>query len=339
LEDKGAVTLIIAARVEAAIKQLINTDKEYLLDFIDENKYFSEKDQLRFSRLYLPGNSPSMMLNAGIHDPNGIILDLEDSVAIAQKEAARLLVTKALLKESLIDRDVSEIMIRTNGMDTPFVTADLERVVPARPSSIRLPKVEDKESLLQFIVLLEKIEKENNLDYEIEISPILETVKGVTNAHEIAGAHKRICALSFGAEDFTRDLGTSRTIEGAELSHARGLIVLAAKFASIQALDTVFANVLDFENLKKETLKIKGLGFDGKSVIHPSQIEIVHSVFRPTNKEISDAIEIEKALKKAEAAGSGVVALNGRMVDTPVVKKAEKIIMLAKQLGLINNLD
>jgi len=220
-------------------------------------------------------------------------------------------------------------------MDTPFIKEDLERIVPARPTSIRLPKVEDKNTLIQFIELLEKVEKANNLDYKIIVSPILETVKGITNAMEIASAHDRICALSFGAEDFTRDLGTSRTIEGTELAMARGTIVLAAKAAGIQALDTVFALVNDVENLRIETQKIKQLGFDGKSVIHPTQIEIVHSVFRPSQKEIDEAIAIEGALKKAEESGSGVIALNGRMVDTPVVKKAQKIIQLARQLGLI----
>jgi citrate lyase subunit beta/citryl-CoA lyase len=292
-------------------------------------------NKLRRTLLYIPGNNPAMINNSSIYGADVIVFDLEDSVAIAQKEAARLLVSKALANNTLIDRKLSEVMIRTNGMDTPFIVEDLERIVPARPESIRLPKVEDKVTLLQFIELLEKIEKANNLDYEILVSPILETVKGVTNANEIATAHKRLCALSFGAEDFTRDLGTSRTIEGTELSHARGIIVLAAKTAGIQALDTVFAHVSDIENLRKETEKIKQLGFDGKSVIHPNQIEIVHTVFKPSQKDIDEAIAIEGAIKKAEESGSGVIALNGRMVDTPVVKKAQKIIQLAKQLGLL----
>ena len=294
-----------------------------------------EINKLRRTLLYIPGNNPAMINNSSIYGADVIVFDLEDSVAIAQKEAARLLVSKALANHTLIDRSLSEVMIRTNGMDTPFIGEDLERIVPARPASIRLPKVEDKDTLIKFIELLEKVEKANGLDYKIVGSPILETVKGITNAMEIAAAHERICALSFGAEDFTRDLGTSRTIEGTELSLARGTIVLAAKAAGIQALDTVFAHVADVKNLRIETQKIKQLGFDGKSVIHPTQIEIVHSVFRPSEKEIEEAIAIEGALKKAEESGSGVIALNGRMVDTPVVKKAQKIIQLAKQLGLL----
>ena len=292
-------------------------------------------NKLRRTLLYIPGNNPAMINNSSVYGADVIVFDLEDSVAIAQKEAARLLVSKALANHTLIDRNLSEIMIRTNGMDTPFIKGDLERIVPAQPASIRLPKVEDKDTLLKFITLLEKVEKENNLDYKITVSPILETVKGITNAMEIASAHERICALSFGAEDFTRDLGTSRTIEGTELSMARGTLVLAAKAAGIQALDTVFAHVNDIDNLRKETQKIKQLGFDGKSVIHPTQIEVVHSVFRPSQKEIDEAIAIEGALKEAEASGSGVIALNGRMVDTPVVKKAQKVIQLARQLGLL----
>ena len=293
--------------------------------------------KLRRTLLYIPGNNPAMINNSSVYGADVIVFDLEDSVAIAQKEAARLLVTKALLQDHLIDRTQSEIMIRTNGMDTPFIFDDLERIIEARPSSLRIPKVEDKASIIDFINTLEKIEKQHNLNYEIEISPILETVKGITNALEIASAHPRICALSFGAEDFTRDLGTTRTVEGTELTHARGQIVLSAKAAGIQALDTVFSNVNDLDGLRTETGKIKQLGFDGKSVIHPSQIDIVHSIFTPTKEDIDEAIAIEEAIKRAEESGSGVIALNGRMVDTPVVKKAQKIIALAKQLGLFQS--
>ena len=276
-----------------------------------------------------------MLNNAGVYGADVVVFDLEDSVALREKDAARALVAGALKQRELINPNDSEIMVRINGLDTPFARADLEAIVPARPHSLRLPKTISKETVLELVTLLEEIEKNHSLDYEIEISPILETVAGVSNAKEIASAHRRVTALSFGAEDFTRDLGTKRTKEGTELAFARGAIVLAAKAAGIQALDTVFPDVMDINGLEVETKAIHQLGFDGKSVIHPRQIDVIHRVFCPSTEEIEQALAIEAALVEAEKKGLGVASLNGRMIDSPVAKKAKNVLVLARRLGLV----
>jgi len=291
--------------------------------------------RLRRTLLYIPGNNPAMLNNAGIFGADVIVLDLEDAVAVREKDAARALVAGVLRLPELLNPTNAEVMVRVNGLDTPFARADVEAVVPARPHSIRLPKAESRETVLELVSLLEAAEKAAGLDYRIEISPILETVAGVSRAAEIAAAHPRVTALSFGAEDFTRDLGTSRTKEGTELAHARGTIVLAAKSAGIQALDTVFADVLDGDGLRRETQAVRQLGFDGKSVIHPRQIPVVHDVFRPSDRDIEQALAVEAALVEAEARGSGVASLDGRMVDAPVAKKARQVLNLARRLGLV----
>ncbi len=290
--------------------------------------------KLRRTLLYIPGNNPAMLNNAGVYGADVIVFDLEDSVALREKDAARALVAGALSKPELINPNSAEVMVRINGLDTPFAKADLEAIVPARPHSLRLPKAISKDTVLELVKLLEEIEKSAGLDYEIEISPILETVAGVSNAAEIAAAHPRVTALSFGAEDFTRDLGTSRTKEGSELRHARGAIVLAAKAAGIQAIDTVFPDVMDTDGLTKETKAVRQLGFDGKSIIHPRQIDTIHSIFRPSEEEIKQALAIEKALAEAEEKGLGVASLDGRMIDSPVAKKANNVLILARRLGL-----
>jgi len=291
--------------------------------------------RLRRTLLYIPGNNPAMLNNAGIFGADVIVLDLEDAVAPNEKDAARRLVAGALEQLAFLNPAGAEIMVRINGIDTPFARDDLEAIVPVAPNSIRLPKAQSKETVLEIAALLEKLEKAASIDCPIEISPILETALGVSNAREIATAHPRVTALSFGAEDFTRDLGTSRSKAGTELAHARGAMVLAAKAADIQALDTVFADINDEEGLRAETAAIKQFGFDGKSVIHPRQIAPIHEIFNPTAEEIEMAQAIEAALAEAEKKGSGVASLNGRMIDAPVVKKARRILAFARRLELI----
>lgn len=291
--------------------------------------------RMRRTLLYIPGNSPAMVNNAGVFGADVIVFDLEDSVALREKDAARTLIAGALRQRELINPLAREVMVRINGLDTPFATDDLEAIVPSRPDSIRLPKAETAATVLALVERLEKMEAAAGLDHHIEISPILETVSGVAHAAEIAACHPRVTALSFGAEDFTRDIGTSRTKEGPELVHARGTLVLAAKAAGIQAIDTVFPDVMDEAGLQRETKTIRQLGFDGKSVIHPRQIDIVHACFRPSDKDIEQAIAIEAALTEAERQGRGVASLDGRMIDAPVAKKARMVLALARQLGLV----
>ncbi len=331
LEDKGAVPLIIAARIEAAVKQLIDTDKEYLLDFIEENNYTSEKEQFRFSRLYLPGNTPSMMLNAGIHDPNGIILDLEDSVAFSKKKEAQLVVRNALRGINFYG---AERMVRINQF--PKGLEDIKYLVPHNVHMLLVPKCEGAEQIKELEEKIEEIKKQHNIDRPVLLMPIIESALGVEKAFEIAAASENVVALAIGLEDYTADLGTRRTNEAIESFYARTRLVNACKAARIQAIDSVFSDVGDMEALRENVKVSKGLGFEGMGCIHPRQIKVIHESFAPEPDEIEKAKKIVNAFIDATEKGLGVVSLGTKMIDPPVVKRAEKTISLAISLGLIS---
>lgn len=331
LEDKGAVPLIIAARIEAAVKQLIDTDKEYLLDFIEENNYTSEKEQFRFSRLYLPGNTPSMMLNAGIHDPNGIILDLEDSVAFSKKKEAQLVVRNALRGINFYG---AERMVRINQF--PKGLEDIKYLVPHNVHMLLVPKCEGAEQIKKLEEKIEEIKKQHNIDRPVLLMPIIESALGVEKAFEIATASENVVALAIGLEDYTADLGTRRTNEAVESFYARTRLVNACKAARIQAIDSVFSDVGDMEALRENVKVSKGLGFEGMGCIHPRQIKVIHESFAPEPDEIEKAKKIVNAFIDATEKGLGVVSLGTKMIDPPVVKRAEKTISLAISLGLIS---
>ena len=331
LEDRGAISLVIAARLEAAIKELIDTDKEYHLDFIEENKYNSEKEQFRFSRLYLPGNSPSMMLNAGIHDPNGIILDLEDSVAFNKKKEAQLLVRNALRGINFYG---AERMVRINQF--PKGLEDLKYLVPHNVHMLLVPKCEGAEQIKQLEVKIEEIKKQHNIERPVLLMPIIESALGVEKAFEIATASENVVALAIGLEDYTADLGTRRTNEAVESFYARTRMVNACKAARIQAIDSVFSDVGDMDALRENVKVSKGLGFEGMGCIHPRQIKVIHESFAPETAEIEKAKKIVNAFIDATEKGLGVVSLGTKMIDPPVVKRAEKTIDLAINLDLLS---
>ena len=331
LEDRGAIPLVIAARLEAAIKELIDTDKEYHLDFIEENKYNSEKEQFRFSRLYLPGNSPSMMLNAGIHDPNGIILDLEDSVAFNKKKEAQLLVRNALRGINFYG---AERMVRINQF--PKGLEDLKYLVPHNVHMLLVPKCEGAEQITQLEEKIEEIKKQYNIERPVLLMPIIESALGVEKAFEIAMASENVVAMAIGLEDYTADLGTRRTNEAVESFYARTRMVNACKAAGIQAIDSVFSDVGDMEALRENVKVSKGLGFEGMGCIHPRQIKVIHESFAPETAEIEKAKKIVNAFIDATEKGLGVVSLGTKMIDPPVVKRAEKTIDLAINLDLLS---
>ncbi|MCD6420312.1 MAG: HpcH/HpaI aldolase/citrate lyase family protein [Synergistetes bacterium] len=277
--------------------------------------------------MYIPGNSPAMIQRSFIYGADGLILDLEDSVPMEEKDSARILV-RNMLRE--IDFGSCEVTVRINHLSTGYGEKDLEYIIPERPDGIRYPKCETAEDITEMDKFITKIEESNGIPIgSIKIFAILETAKGVFNAYEIASSSPRITALVFGAEDFTASMHTNRSKTGEELLFARHRIVLAARVAGVDALDTVFGDINDTEGLKKETEFIKQLGFDGKSVIHPRQIEIVHSVFTPSQSEVEKALRIVEAIKKAKERGTGVVAVDGRMVDAPVLARAKRILLLA----------
>ncbi len=331
IHDTGALDFTLAARIESAIKQAIKTKKEFLLDIIEENKYSTEKDDFRFSRLYLPGNSPKMMLNAGVHKPNGIILDLEDSVAPSKKDEARLIVRNALRS---IDFYGAERMVRINQL--PMGLEDIKYIVSHNVNLILLPKCESAEQIQQVESEIAKERKKHGFTYPIYLMPIIESALGVEKAFEIATASENLVAMAIGLEDFTADLGVKRTKEGKESLYARTRLVSACKAAGIQPIDSVFSDVADEDGLRKTVKESKMLGFEGIGCIHPRQITPIHESFAPESDEIEKAKKIVLAFKEANKKGLGVISLGSKMIDPPVVKRAEKTIDLAVNLGILS---
>ena len=292
-----------------------------------------EKQRLRRTMMFIPGNNPGMMRDAHIYGSDSLMFDLEDSVSMAEKDAARMLVYNAL---KTIDYGTTELVVRINPLDTPYGRADIEAMVCAGAQVLRMPKTESAQDIIE----CEKVIEEMELKHGIPVGPPLmmaaiEGALGVINAYQIATASKRLIGIALGAEDFCANMKCQRTTHGGELQLARQTIVLAARAAGIDALDTVYSDVNNEEQLLFEARLIKDLGFDGKSVINPRQIAPVHSVFNPTQKDIDKAKKIVAAIKEAEARGSGVISLNGKMVDKPVVIRAQRVIELALVSGII----
>lgn len=289
--------------------------------------------KLRRTLLYVPGNNPNMMADCMIYGADVILFDLEDSVPLQEKDAARYLVEYAL---RYLDFSNTEVAIRINGMDTPYWEEDIKKIIPEKPDMIRLPKAETKEQIKRLNEEISKIEEKSGIKVgNTKIMVSIESAKGLKNAYDIATASIRLQAIAIGGEDFTADLGVKRTREGNELLVARGELVLAAKAAKVDVIDSVFSDVNDEEGFRMETEKAKAMGFTGKSVINPRQIPIVHDVFKPTEEEIQEAIKITQVIEEAKKKGSGVISLNGKMVDKPIVEKAERVLELAKTLGLV----
>lgn len=286
--------------------------------------------------MFIPGNNPSMMQDAYIYHPDSIMLDLEDSVTVAEKDAARLLVYQAL---KTVDYGTIERVVRINPLSTPYGKKDIEAVVKGGVDVIRMPKTETADEVREVEAEIEKVEKELGCEGRTLIMAAIESALGIVNAYNIATASKRMMGIALGAEDYSANLKTQRTKEGTELQLARETIVVAARAAGIDALDTVFSNLDDMDAFRAEVELIKRMGFDGKSIINPRQIEIVNEVFAPKEKDIEKARIILAAMKEAAERGSGVVAVNGKMVDRPVVIRAQRTIDLAIASGIITKED
>lgn len=286
--------------------------------------------------MFVPGNNPGMMSDAHIYGPDSIMLDLEDSVTMAEKDTARLLVHNALKS---IDYGDTEMVVRINPLNTPYGKKDIEAVVKAGVDVIRMPKTETAEEVIEVEREIERVEKEIGCLGRTKIMAAIESTLGIVNAYAIATASPRMMGIALGAEDYSANLKTQRTPGGDELRLARETIVVAARAAGIDALDTVYSNLNDMETFRKEVEFIKTLGFDGKSIINPRQIEVVNDVFAPKEKEIEKSRTILAAIKEAERKGSGVIAVNGKMVDRPVVLRAQRTIDLAIASGILNEED
>lgn len=283
--------------------------------------------------MFIPGNKPGMMADACIYGPDSIMLDLEDSVTLAEKDAARLLVYHALRS---VDFGGVEMVVRINPLNTPYGKKDVEAVVKGGVDVIRMPKTETADEVRELEAEVLKVETELGCPGRTKLMAAIESALGVVNAFDIAKASPRMMGIALGAEDYTANLKTSRTAGGTELQLARQTIVVAARAAGIACFDTVFSNLEDMEGFRREVELVKALGFDGKSIINPRQIEIVNEVFTPSAKDIEKALLVIAAIREARSKGSGVISVNGKMVDRPVVIRAERTIALAVASGILD---
>jgi citrate lyase subunit beta/citryl-CoA lyase len=289
-------------------------------------------ERLRRTMMFLPASNPSMVKDAFIYGADSLMFDLEDAVALTEKDSARFLIYNAL---KTIDYGNTELVVRINGLDSPFGREDIEAVVRAGVHVIRLPKTETKEDIHAVEAIIEEVERKCGREVgSTKMMAAIESPIGVINAFEIATASKRLIAVALGAEDYVTNLKTKRYPDGMELLGARSQIIIAARAAGIYALDTVYTEVDNEEGFRREVELIKQLGFDGKSVINPRQIKPVHEIYTPSEKEINKSISIVRAAKEAEEKGLGVISVNGKMVDKPIVERAERILQLAAASGL-----
>jgi len=332
IEDFGALPFVIAARLEAAIKKAHPTlELESLPPMKEFCKYNSTFDKIRRSRLYLPGNQSKLMLNAGIHKPDGIILDLEDAVSPSEKEDTRYVVRNALRS---LDFFGAERMVRINQGDMGL--KDLDFLIPHNVHLILIPKVESPKTIKIVDQRISDIANKCGMKIPVFLMPIIESGRGVLKALEIAEASPNIVALAIGLEDYTADIGVPRTEEGKESFFARSMIINASRAVGIQAIDTVYSDVANEEGLRKAVREAKSLGFDGKGCIHPRQIKPLHEEFAPSKEEIAKAQRIAIAFDEAKKKGLGVVSLGSKMIDQPVVKRALRTINLAIASNLLN---
>jgi citrate lyase subunit beta/citryl-CoA lyase len=333
VEDQGALPWVLEARVEAAFLHGGGTPAAGAHPGRRPDRLASSrpKDALRRSRLYLPGNEPKFMVNAGLHRPDGIILDLEDSVHPAEKRAARLLVRNAL---RWVDFGGAERMVRINQGEMGL--EDLDMVVPEEPGMILIPKVEGAPRVVDVAERISSLRDREGSQGEVWLMPIVESALGVENAHAIASAHPSVAALTIGLEDLTADLGVVKTQEGEETRWARSRVVNAAKAAGVQAIDSVYGDVADEDGLLTWGIRSRAMGFEGMGCIHPRQIRIIHDAFAPTEAELQRALRIVEAFDEAQRKGLGVVSLGTKMVDRPVVLRARRLVDQARDAGLIS---
>jgi len=282
----------------------------------------------------MPGDSMRKITKATQLDVDTIVMDLEDSVALNQKVAARQTISQAL---GTLDFGRSERLVRINSPETDFFSADLAGTVGAQPDGYAIPKVETAGQVQRVSHVLDQAEQKNGWPQNsIRLLAIVETALGIMNLKEIAQASPRLAALMFGAEDLAGDIGAGRTRAGWEVFYARSTVVTAAAAYGLQAIDMVFVDLQDLEGLEEECVTGRQLGYEGKMAIHPRQVEVINRVFAPSPAEIEQAQKLVEAHRQHQATGSGVFELDGKMVDMPMVKMAERVLEKARAAGLLN---
>ncbi|HHR3330581.1 TPA: citrate (pro-3S)-lyase subunit beta [Streptococcus pyogenes] len=293
-------------------------------------------ERLRRTMMFVPGANAAMLRDAPLFGADSVMFDLEDSVSLKEKDTSRALVHFAL---KTFDYSSVETVVRVNGLDS-CGALDIEAVVLAGVNVIRLPKTETAQDIVDVEAVIERVERENGIEVgRTRMMAAIESAEGVLNARDIAKASKRLIGIALGAEDYVTNMKTRRYPDGQELFFARSMILHAARAAGIAAIDTVYSDVNNTEGFQNEVRMIKQLGFDGKSVINPRQIPLVNEIYTPTEKEIDHAKQVIWAIREAESKGSGVISLNGKMVDKPIVERAERVIALATAASVLSEED
>lgn len=286
--------------------------------------------------MYAAGNNAGLLRDATIFGADSVIYDVEDSVNVFEKDSARQLIYHALTRLPRL----CEVGVRINHLSTPWGADDLAMLLPAKPDYIRLPKGESGDEIRELDAAITKAEMANGFEAgSIKIMVSIESPRGLRNAYEIASASPRMIGIAIGGEDFSTAIKADRTkgndiTAGRELFVARSLIVFAAREAGVQAIDSVFSDLNDEEGLIRETALVKELGFDGKSCVNPRQINAIHSVFTPKEKEIDYAYRVLDVYEEARSKNSGVIALDGKMIDLPMVTRAVRVLALAEAAGV-----
>lgn len=284
------------------------------------------------SMLFIPGNNPGMLLSVDIHRADAVILDLEDAVSPAEKDAARLLVRNAV---QAMGKTAARLIVRINPWDTPEFARDIAIITPLKPYWIMPTKVSGPQQVADICRALAAIESDNGLPQgQVGLIPLLETAQGIEEAYAIARADSRVQALQLGAEDLSSDLQAVRSKEGPEIAYARGRIVNAARAAGIEVYDTPFTDVNDEEGMRRDAQLARALGFSGKAAISPRHVDAINEAFTPTAAEILYAREVMAVIEEAQRLGKGAVALRGKMVDKPIVDRARRVLDNARALGL-----
>ena len=287
---------------------------------------------MRRSMLFLPGNNANMLINGNCLGADAIIFDLEDAVSPAEKDAARILVRNTM---RYMDFRGCERIVRINSIDTPYWKADVEAILPWKPDMFLLPKTGTAADVQEADRYITEMEEKLGLEpNSVALMPLIETALGVENAFAIATAAKRVKALFLGAEDLTADLQCKRTKEGKEIFYARTRLVMAARAAGVEVYDTPFTDVHDDEGIQIDAAFAKSLGFSGKASISPRHVEVINTVFTPTKEEIEYAYEVIDAIELAKQQGKGAISLRGKMIDAPIVARAEQTIAIAQELGI-----
>lgn len=285
---------------------------------------------MRRSMLFIPGNTPSLLMNGDILGADSVILDLEDAVSPTEKDSARILVRNVLRH---LNYKGCEIVIRINPVDTNYWQKDLDALIPEKPDMIMLPKVNGPQDVVLVSNYIAEIEKRCGIPHNtVKIITLLETALGIENAFLIGGVDKRVTAMFLGGEDLTADLRCKRTKEGDEILYSRSRIVMAARACGVDVYDTPFTDVEDTEGLYKDAYFAKSLGFTGKSSISPRHVEAINEVFSPTQADIDYAHEVLAVIEEAKKQGRGVVSLRGKMIDAPIVMRANQVIEMEKAI-------